>query len=122
MLTQPSQIVGHSTRRIDGWVLIEQFRHLDLENRQFIAVTRRTLFGAEWMRETGEPLAEHRIDFFAIERITEFLQTRGILAGQQTIVQGFEANAFPGQLTLDSLMTVDADFNGIGKMGTKADE
>ena len=96
-------------------------RKLGLENRQFIAVTCGTVFGPEWMRQAGELFAEHRIDFFAIERITEFLQARGVLAGQYAIVQGFKANAFLGQLALDPFMAVNAELNGMGKVGTKFD-
>jgi len=50
------------------------------------------------------------------------LQSAGIGAGQDAVVQGLEGDPFLGQLSLDVLVPVDAELGVIGEISTELDE
>ena len=52
----------------------------------------------------------------------ELLQPLRVGAGEDTVVQGLEGNAFPGQLPLDVLMAVDAQLGVVGEVGAELQE
>ena len=56
------------------------------------------------------------------ESIAELLQSSGVGAAQNAIVQGLEGYSLLGQLSLDVLMAVDAQFGVVGEVGAELEK
>ena len=73
---------------------------LHLENRNVVAVAGLAVLGAEGVRQTGQPLAKHRLDLLGGQPLAQPLSPRHVPAGQQPVIQGLEADGSLGQLSL----------------------
>ena len=50
------------------------------------------------------------------------LQSTGVGAAQDAVVQGLEGDPFLGQLSLDVLVAVDAELGVVGEVGAELEE
>ena len=82
---------------------------LRLQNRELIAVTGGPIRGRERMRQTGEPLAHHRLETPLIESIENRVQALGIGTGAHPVVECRERDAGFRELALGILMAIETD-------------
>ena len=60
---------------------------LGLQDRQVVAVARVAIGGGERMRQSGQPLAQQRLDLVGTEPIADRLHRGGIVDGGEPVVQ-----------------------------------
>ena len=97
-------------------------RELGLEDRYVVAIAGQTIRGGKRMGQQPQPLPQQRIDLVIREVVAELLQSSGVGAAQDAIVEGLKRDPFLGQLSLDVLVSVDAELGVIGEIGAELDE
>ena len=95
---------------------------LSLKDRNVVAIAGCSILGREGVRDARQPLPEQHVDLVGRESIAELLQSSGIGAAQNAIVQGLEGYPFLGQLSLDVLMAVDAQLGVVGEVGAELEK
>src|SRR5271157_2665662 len=90
---------------------------LSLKDRNVVAIAGLSILWREGVRDARQPLSEQCVDLVGRESIAELLQTSGVGAAQNAVVQGLEGYPFLGQLSLDILVAVDAELGVVGEVG-----
>src|SRR6267378_1895912 len=74
------------------------------------------------MREQTQPLAQKAIDLLRAKAIADPLQTQGVGAAQNAIVERLEGDAFPRELPLGVFVAVQAELGVERKVAAELEE
>src|SRR5262245_30199012 len=97
-------------------------RELGLKNRNVVTIAGCSVLRCEGVWNACQPLSEQRVDLLCRKSIAELLQSSGVGAAQNAIVQGLESNPFLGQLSFNVFMTVDAELGVVGEVSAKLEK
>ena len=85
-----------------------------LQDRNVVADALLAVAGRKRVRQTGQPLAQQRVDLVCRQAVGEPLHRRRVRAAQDAVVERLEPAAQLGQLPLQILVPVDAQLRVVG--------
>ena len=97
-------------------------RELGLQDRDLLAVAGLAVGGSERVRQAIQPLAQQPLDRFRRQAVANLLQTLGIGAVLDAIVERLKGDAFAGELPLGVFVPVQAQLGRIRKVGTELEK
>jgi hypothetical protein len=74
------------------------------------------IFAGKGMRQLAEPLPQQPVNLLGRQTVAERLNSLGIVARQDAVIQRLIIDASVGQLLLDVLVTVQAELGIVGKV------
>ena len=97
-------------------------RELRLQDRDLIAVAGLAVGGGERVRQAIQPLAQQPLDRFRRQAVANLLQTLGIGAVMDAVVERLKGDAVAGELALGVFVPVQTQLGRVRKVGTELEK
>src|SRR5918996_2833854 len=94
-------------------------REFRLKDGDIVAVTGFPVLPGERVWQACQPAAQQTVNMLWSHFLTNGLQPPGVLAGNESVVQRFEADPFPAKLAFGVFMPVQTKFGVVGEVGSE---